>query len=135
MARAVTGGTCRGINLLPEIEVCGKTGTAQATGGDDHSWFMGFAPRHQPKVAIAVLVENAGFGARFAVPIARLMVEKYLKGEVVSKGLEAQMASKAVLPVRVRAKRKSNADTVTQTQPTITVSEPTPSTTVIEPQQ
>ncbi len=135
MARAVTGGTCRGINLLPEIEVCGKTGTAQATGGDDHSWFMGFAPRHQPKVAIAVLVENAGFGARFAVPIARLMVEKYLKGEVVSKGLEAQMASKAVLPVRVRAKRKSNADSVTQAQPTATVSEPTPPTTVIEPQQ
>lgn len=100
MANAVTGGTCRGINLLPEIAVAGKTGTAENPHGRDHSWFMGFAPVEKPQVAIAVLVENAGFGARFAVPIARLMVQKYLKGEIPErdKYLEENMANAIILP-------------------------------------
>lgn len=100
MAKAVTNGTCHVINLAPEFEVCGKTGTAQNPHGRDHSLFMGFAPRNKPKVAIAVIVENAGFGADFAVPIARLMVEKYLKGAIPErdKALESRMANTVMLP-------------------------------------
>lgn len=80
MRAAVTGGTCRGANL-PDIEVCGKTGTAE-NRGKDHSAFMGFAPMNDPKIAIAVYVENGGFGAVYGVPIGRLMIEKYLKREL-----------------------------------------------------
>ncbi|MDR2691479.1 MAG: penicillin-binding protein 2 [Dysgonamonadaceae bacterium] len=80
MRKAVAGGTCYRANL-PNIEVCGKTGTAQ-NKGKDHSIFMAFAPKDNPKVAISVLVENGGFGATNALPIARLMLEKYLNGEI-----------------------------------------------------
>ncbi len=92
MRMAVLGGTCRLANL-PGIEVCGKTGTAQNPHGKDHSAFMGFAPYHNPKIAIAVYVENAGFGAAFGVPIGSLMMEKYLNGEISAarKGLEERM--------------------------------------------
>ena len=81
MRMAVTGGTCR-LAALSGIEVCGKTGTAQNPHGKDHSVFMGFAPYKDPKIAIAVYVENAGFGATYGVPIGSLMIEKYLKGEI-----------------------------------------------------
>ncbi len=81
MRMAVTGGTCRLANL-PDIEVCGKTGTAQNPHGKDHSAFIGFAPYHNPKIAVCVYVENAGFGAAFGVPIGSLIIEKYLKGEI-----------------------------------------------------
>lgn len=81
MRMAVTGGTCRLANL-PDIEVCGKTGTAQNPHGKDHSAFMGFAPYKDPKIAVCVYVENAGFGATFGVPIGSLVIEKYLKGEI-----------------------------------------------------
>lgn len=94
MRMAVTGGTCRRANLL-DIEVAGKTGTAQNPHGKDHSAFMGFAPFNDPKIAVAVYVENAGFGATFGVPIGSLIIEKYLKGEIASnrKYLEEQMLS------------------------------------------
>jgi penicillin-binding protein 2 len=97
MRLAVTGGTCRRSNL-PDIEVCGKTGTSQ-NKGKDHSIFMAYAPKENPKVAIAVLVENAGFGATFAVPIGRLMIEKYLKGEISEsdKWLESDMKNAVIL--------------------------------------
>lgn len=92
MRMAVLGGTCRSA-ALPDIEVCGKTGTAQNPHGKDHSAFMGFAPYHDPEIAIAVYVENAGFGATFGVPIGSLMMEKYLKGKIsdARKGLEERM--------------------------------------------
>ncbi len=80
MRQAVLGGTCRGANI-PGIEVCGKTGTAQ-NRGHDHSVFMGFAPKDDPKIAIAVYVENGGFGAVYGVPIGALMMEQYLTGEL-----------------------------------------------------
>lgn len=80
MRQAVLAGTCRGANL-PDIAVCGKTGTAQ-NRGKDHSIFMGFAPMDDPQIAIAVYVENGGFGATFGVPIGALMMEQYLKGEL-----------------------------------------------------
>ncbi|MGM9759656.1 MAG: penicillin-binding protein 2 [Parabacteroides sp.] len=93
------GATCRGANL-PDIEVCGKTGTAENPHGKDHSIFMGFAPYHDPKVAICVFVENAGFGATYAVPIGRLMIEKYLKREIPEsdKLLEEAMMNTVILP-------------------------------------
>jgi len=80
MRQAVMGGTCRAANI-PGIEVCGKTGTAQ-NRGHDHSAFMGFAPRNNPKIAVAVYVENGGFGAVYGVPIGALIMEKYLKGKL-----------------------------------------------------
>jgi len=76
MRMAVTSGTCRGANSS-FYEVCGKTGTAQ-NRGKDHSAFMGFAPMKDPKIAIAVYVENGGFGATYGVPIGALMMEQYL---------------------------------------------------------
>lgn len=81
MRMAVTGGTCRLANL-PDIEVAGKTGTAQNPHGKDHSAFMGFAPYEDPQIAVCVYVENAGFGATFGVPIGSLVMEKYLKGKI-----------------------------------------------------
>jgi penicillin-binding protein 2 len=92
MRMAVTGGTCRQA-ALPDIEVCGKTGTAQNPHGKDHSAFIGFAPYNNPKIAVCVYVENAGFGAAYGVPIGSLIIEKYLKGEIspARKFLEERM--------------------------------------------
>ena len=81
MRSAVTGGTCRGANS-PWYEVCGKTGTAQNPHGQDHSAFLGFAPKDNPKIAICVYVENGGFGAYYGVPIGALMMEQYLNGHL-----------------------------------------------------
>ncbi len=72
------GGTANGTGIA-DIEICAKTGTAQNPHGKDHSIYMAFAPKDNPKIAIAVLVENGGFGATWAAPIANLMIEKYLK--------------------------------------------------------
>lgn len=80
MRNAVLGGTCRLANL-PFVEVCGKTGTAQ-NRGHDHSVFMGFAPKDDPKIAIAVYVENGGWGATYGVPFGALMIEQYLNGKL-----------------------------------------------------
>ncbi|NLP57338.1 penicillin-binding protein 2 [Lutibacter sp. B1] len=63
------------------IEICGKTGTAENPHGQDHSIFIAFAPKDNPKIAIAVFVENGYWGSRWAGPIATLMIEKYLNGE------------------------------------------------------
>ena len=75
MRQAVTGGTCTAANI-PGLSVCGKTGTVQ-NRGSDHSVFMGFAPMRNPKIAIAVYVENGGFGASSAVPIAAQMFQGF----------------------------------------------------------
>ena len=80
MRAAVTGGTCRAANI-PGLDVCGKTGTAQ-NKGKDHSAFMGFAPMENPKIAVAVYVENGGFGATFGVPIGALIMEQYINGRL-----------------------------------------------------
>lgn len=86
MRAAVTGSTgsatCRMVGtILPGVEACGKTGTAQ-NRGKDHSVFMGFAPLDNPKIAIAVYVENGGFGATFGVPIGAMMMDQYLHGKL-----------------------------------------------------
>ena len=80
-----------GIAALKDIIVCGKTGTAQNPHGKNHSVFIAFAPRDDPKIAIMVVVENAGFGATYAAPIASLMIEKYLTGQVTNKAREESM--------------------------------------------
>ena len=80
MRRAVLGGTCKAANRR-DFTVCGKTGTAQ-NRGRDHSVFMGFAPMEKPQIAIAVYVENGGFGATFGVPIGSLMMEQYINGKL-----------------------------------------------------
>lgn len=92
MRMAVTGGTCRRA-AIPGIEVCGKTGTAQNPHGNDHSAFMGFAPYQDPKIAVAVYVENGGWGATYGVPIGSLVMEKYLTGTIAPerKYMEEQM--------------------------------------------
>ncbi|MBC8266005.1 MAG: penicillin-binding protein 2 [Flavobacteriales bacterium] len=73
-----------------DLIICGKTGTAQNTSGnkEDHSIFIAFAPKDNPKIAIAVYVENGGFGSTWAAPIATLMIEKYLRNEIINKHLE-----------------------------------------------
>jgi len=93
MEQAVNGegGATARIAALKDIIVCGKTGTAQNPHGKDHSVFIAFAPKDNPKIAIAVYVENAGFGATYAAPVASLMIEKYLKGEVTNKFMEQRM--------------------------------------------
>ena len=97
MRMAVTGGTCRRA-AFTDVEVAGKTGTAQNPHGRDHSAFMGFAPYNNPKIAVAVYVENAGFGAAFGVPIGSLVMEKYLNGEIspARKGMEQSMMTTSV---------------------------------------
>lgn len=83
MCRVFEGdhGTAR-LSKIDSIQVAGKTGTAENPHGDDHSLFMGFAPADNPQIAIAVVVENAGFGSQWAAPIASLMIEKYLRGYI-----------------------------------------------------
>ena len=87
MRHSAMGGTCKHLASLP-FPACGKTGTAQ-NRGHDHSVFMGFAPMDNPKIAIAVYVENGGFGADFAVPIAKVLFEQYITGKL-SKSAEAE---------------------------------------------
>jgi penicillin-binding protein 2 len=84
------GATARGA-AIKDIIVCGKTGTAQNPHGKDHSVFIAFAPKDNPRIAIAVFVENAGFGATYAAPVASLMIEKYIKGEITNKPMEQRM--------------------------------------------
>lgn len=92
MSGAVRAGTAT-LAYNPLFEVCGKTGTSENPHGEDHSVFFGFAPRDQPKIAIAVYIENAGWGGSYATPIGGLMMEKYLKGEIMEsrKWLETRM--------------------------------------------
>ncbi|MDR2882823.1 MAG: penicillin-binding protein 2 [Alistipes sp.] len=82
MAANTEGGTVRSMGMVPGLDICGKTGTAQNPHGQDHSVFMGFAPRNDPKIAIYVYVENGGFGASAAVPVGSLLIEKYLTDTV-----------------------------------------------------
>ncbi|MBR5634590.1 MAG: penicillin-binding protein 2 [Prevotella sp.] len=80
MRSAVMGGTCRSANR-GDFAICGKTGTAQ-NRGHDHSVFMGFAPMDNPKIAVAVYVENGGWGATYGVPLGALIMEKYINGKL-----------------------------------------------------
>ena len=95
MWRAVNSGPGAGgtawIAHVDSLEICGKTGTAQNPRGADNSVFICFAPMDNPKIAIAAYVENGGFGASYAAPMASLMVERYLTGETTRPALETRM--------------------------------------------
>lgn len=92
MARVMTEGTGKWYNV-PELQICGKTGTVQNPHGEDHALFIGFAPMDNPQIAIAVAVENAGFGSTWACPIATLLMEQYLTGEIKRKWLYDRMVN------------------------------------------
>jgi len=96
-------GTAAGLRV-EGIEICGKTGTAEnfakingkRTQLEDHSIFVAFAPKENPKIAIAILVENGGFGSVIAGPIASLMIEKYLKGKITRTDLEKRTLERSL---------------------------------------
>ena len=76
---------------VDSLQQCGKTGTVQNPHGEDHSLFIAFAPLDNPKIAVSVVVENGGYGSKWAAPIASLLIEKYLTGTVKRKRLEKRM--------------------------------------------
>jgi penicillin-binding protein 2 len=109
MEKVVNGGqgsTAR-IAKLKDIVICGKTGTAENPFGEDHSIFVAFAPKENPEIAIAVYVENVGFGSTFAAPIASLMIEKYLTGKVERQWIENYVMVDARKRLEEKLKRKS----------------------------
>lgn len=103
MQGVMEAGTGRG-SRIPGITICGKTGTAEnyfkGVQQKDHSFFAAFAPRKNPKIAIMVICENAGYGATWAAPIASLMIEKYLKDTIAAdrKALEERMTKAYLIP-------------------------------------
>ena len=97
-------GTCQGA-YLKGYDVCGKTGTAQNSKGEDHSTFISFAPRNNPKIAIAVYVEHGGFGAEMAVPIASLIEEKYLTDTICRPHLVEYVKKRKIAYPMYRKKR------------------------------
>ena len=111
MYRAVNSGFGSGgtasIAAVPGLDICGKTGTAQNPHGYDHCVFICFAPRDNPKIAVAAYVENGGFGATWAAPIASLLTEMYLTREIrpERKALEDRVL-KGNLMDRVRVKKR-----------------------------
>ncbi len=84
MAQVMQPGGTGAMSMIPGLEVCGKTGTAQNPHGLDHSVFMAFAPKDRPKIAISVYVENGIWGSTYAAPIASLIIEKYLNDTIAS---------------------------------------------------
>lgn len=106
------------------IDICGKTGTAEnfaRIGGkrvqlEDHSIFVAFAPKDNPKIAIAVLVENGGYGATIAGPIASLMIEKYLRKKITRTDLEKRILEKSLL-YEYQKYTRNRIDTVTVAKP------------------
>ena len=111
MLDAVVHGTVGADGRIPDIQMCGKTGTSQNQKGKDHSVFIAFAPKDNPKIAIAVFVENAGFGGFAAAPIASLIIEKYLKGRVDRKNVETKFMNMSYL-ANVTYRRPVKKDSV-----------------------
>ncbi len=96
-------GTAAGLRV-EGIEICGKTGTAENFAKingkriqmEDHSIFVAFAPKDNPKIAIAIMIENGGYGATIAGPIASLMIEKYLRGKITRTDLEKRTLERSL---------------------------------------
>ncbi len=102
MSRAVSGGTAAG-SKIKDIEMCGKTGTVQNPHGDNHAVFFAFAPRVNPKIAIAVFVENAGYGGVWAAPIASMLVEKYINDTIsLPKYIQDRIYNANLLPKTIQ---------------------------------
>jgi penicillin-binding protein 2 len=97
MEKVVGPGGTANSSKLADIVICGKTGTVQNEPKEDHSVFVCFAPKENPKIALAVYVEYAGFGGTWAGPIASLMIEKYLKGTVSNLEREKQIKEAKIL--------------------------------------
>ena len=89
LRRVVESGTAHAC-AIPSIQMCGKTGTAQNPHGENHSLFAGYAPFNNPQIAIAVIVENGGYGASYAAPIVSLMVEKYINDTIETSRLKME---------------------------------------------
>ena len=85
------------LSRLENISMCGKTGTAENPHGQDHSIFVAFAPKDNPKIALAIIVENGYWGSRWAAPIASLLIEKYLTGEISREQLENRMLEGSIM--------------------------------------
>ena len=105
MEKVVTAGTASQARV-DSIVICGKTGTAQNPGGADHSVFIAFAPKDNPKIAIAVIVENSGWGNSWAAPITALMIEKYLKGRITDQNKLNRILEADLLNVKPTPKKK-----------------------------
>jgi len=109
MENVVMAGTATNARI-DSITVCGKTGTAQNPHGKNHSIFIAFAPRENPKIAISVVVENAGFGATWAAPIASLMIEKYIKRNVKRKDIEERMINSNMISGKIIEDERGKRD-------------------------
>ena len=111
MYRAVNSGYGSGgtasIAAVKGLDICGKTGTAENSPYKDHSVFICFAPKDNPKIAVAAYVENGGFGATWAAPIASLLTEMYLTGEIRKerKALEERVLNGNLLH-KVKARKR-----------------------------
>ena len=114
MGLVVSKGTGRSAQV-EGIEVCGKTGTSQNKKGKDHAIFIAFAPKYKPKIAIAVVVENGGFGGTASAPICGLMIEQYLKGKVERLAYKEQVASTRWTTVAASASRTTTKSTLAKT--------------------
>ena len=101
---------------IPGIHICAKTGTAQNPHGEDHSVFVAFAPRENPKIAISVIVENAGQGAYWAGPIASLMIEKYLRDSISRPEMEKTIMDAVILPAAFGVKSVMSVKSATNVQ-------------------
>ncbi len=99
MELVITSGTATRARLNG-VSICGKTGTAENPHGTDHSIFVAFAPKHNPKIAIAVYIENGGFGSTWAAPIASLMIEKYLTDTISRPLMEQKMIEANLINVK-----------------------------------
>jgi penicillin-binding protein 2 len=145
MQDVVNYGTAR-VAQIPGIQVCGKTGTAENWGFvngkrekfDDHSWFVCFAPKENPVIAVAVIIENGGFGATWGGPIARMIMEKYINDSLSnnSKLDSARIAAKEIILPVVKRKRmlldslrkvRKASESVITPSTNIKVSTPSPS--------
>ena len=104
MLGSVTVGGGRHYGNVPDITVAGKTGTAQNPHGENHGWFVTYAPVEDPQIVVAVLMENSGYGSISAAPVASLLVEQYLKGEI-----ERQHVYDYVLNFQPRVRVQANA--------------------------
>ncbi|MBL7837590.1 MAG: penicillin-binding protein 2 [Bacteroidetes bacterium] len=111
MAKVCIPGGTAGRTGIEGIEICGKTGTAQNPHGKDHSIFIAFAPRHNPKIAICCIVENGGFGADYAAPISNLLIERYLATDKTAPSSKPEM-QKRMLTANLTGKKLSASDSL-----------------------
>jgi penicillin-binding protein 2 len=130
MEQVVKAGTGKKAQI-EGIRICAKTGTAQNPFGEDHSVFVAFAPRENPKIALAVFVENAGFGGEVAAPMAKVLIEQYLKGQVISTELKQELENMDFMDPTPKDKKK----TTTQPQKPIKVAVTSPNNVFVVPRK